>query len=153
MKKLVVELLGTRLFKMVLKEWSLQVKAKQDPTMFANMYLEWMRDPIDHEARKAVTVFANFMRSREWSTVLRVIRPHLNKDVLEIFKSEEAGDFYDVFKAMVIEQIRAYWAEFIASRMKAKGEAEQGPRDWSPRASFCVCKKSPSKCRCKKPRP
>ncbi len=28
---------------------------------------------------------------------------------------------------------------------------EPGPRDWSPRASFCVCENGLPKCRCKKP--
>jgi hypothetical protein len=123
MEQIIQDMLDKPFFRQVIKEWSLHVKTNQDPTTFANMYMEWMRDPLDHEGRKATTMFANFMKPREWSDMMKIMGPKLDKDVSNIFKSEAATDFYDGFKAMVVEQIRDYWEQFLAAR-KAQRAAQ-----------------------------
>lgn len=123
MEQIIQDMLDKPFFRQVIKEWSLHVKTNQDPTTFANMYMEWMRDPLDHEGRKATTMFANFMKPRDWPDMMKIIGPKLDKDVANIFKSEAAQDFYDGFKAMVVEQIRDYWEQFLAAR-KAQRAAQ-----------------------------
>lgn len=123
MEQIIQDMLDKPFFRQVIKEWSLHVKTNQDPTTFANMYMEWMRDPLDHEGRKATTMFANFMKPREWSDMMKIMGPKLDKDVSAIFKSEAAADFYDGFKAMVVEQIKDYWEQFLAAR-KAQRAAQ-----------------------------
>lgn len=123
MEQIIQDMLDKPFFKQVIKEWAFHVKTNQDPTTFANMYMEWMRDPLDHEGRKATTMFANFMKPREWSDMMKIIGPKLDKDVAATFKSEVAVDFYDGFKAMVVEQIRDYWEQFLAAR-KAQRAAQ-----------------------------
>lgn len=146
MRRIIQQVVRKPFFKQVLKEWSLCVKTKQDPTVFANLYMEMMRDPLHDDGRKMLTMFISFVRTREWPQVMRIIRPKLQKDVAKIFRTRPARDFYDGFKAMVIEQIRDYWAQFLAAR-KAKAE-EIGPRDWSPRTGKCLCKKVKSDLTC-----
>jgi len=123
MEQVIQDMLDKPFFKQVIKEWSLHVKTNQDPTTFANMYMEWMRDPLDHEGRKATTMFANFMKPRDWPDMMKIIGVKLDKDVANIFKSEAAADFYEGFKAMVVEQIRDYWEQFLAAR-KAQRAAQ-----------------------------
>ena len=123
MEQIIQDMLDKPFFRQVIKEWSLHVKTNQDPTTFANMYMEWMRDPLDHEGRKATTMFANFMKPREWTDMMKIMGPKLDKDVSAIFKSEAAADFYDGFKAMVVEQIKDYWEQFLAAR-KAQRAAQ-----------------------------
>lgn len=120
MEQIVQAMVEQPAFKQVIKEWSRQVAREEDPTTFANMYLEWMRDPVDSESRKGCSMFANFMKTRSWDEMLAVIGPRLDKDVLKIFKTPFAVDFYEGFKAMVIEQVRAYWEDFMASRKAAQ---------------------------------
>jgi hypothetical protein len=130
MEQIVQAMVEQPAFKQVIKEWSRQVSMEEDPTTFANMYLEWMRDPVDSESRKGCSMFANFMKTRTWDEMLAVIGPRLDKDVLKIFKTPFAADFYEGFKAMVIEQVRAYWEDFMASRkaqQAAKTAAEPAP--------------------------
>jgi len=123
MEQIIQDMLDKPFFKQVLKEWCFHIKREQDPTTFANMFMEWMRDPLDHEGRKATTMFANFMKPREWSDMLKVMSPKLDKDTVKVFQSEAATDFYDGFKAMVVEQIRDYWEQFLAAR-KAQRAAQ-----------------------------
>jgi hypothetical protein len=109
--------------KKVLKEWALHVKKEEDPTTFANMYLEWMRDPMDHEGRKACSVFANIMKVRDWPDMMKIIRPKLDPEVAKIFESKYAEEFYNGFRAMVVEQIRDYWEQFLAQRKAQRAAA------------------------------
>ena len=123
MEEVIQEQLQRPFFKQVLKEWSLHVKTHQDPTTFANMYLEWMRDPLDHEGRKACSMFANFMKPREWPDMMKILKPKLEKDVVAVFETQEAEEFYDGFRAMVVEQIRDYWEQFLAQRKAQRAAA------------------------------
>lgn len=137
-------------FKMLLREWAMHVKTNQDPEIFSNMYMEWMRDPLDHEGRQVATLFLNFIKPRGWQETMRVIGPELGAYEAAAFRSEAAKDFYDGWRAMVAQQVQDYWEQFLAARKKATKE-QIGPRDWSPRSGICVCGRVPWKCACKKP--
>lgn len=111
----------------ILREWALHVRTGCDATTFANMYLEWMRDPVNEDSRKTCAAFASFMKPRDWGTVLKIIGPHLEPEIHEIFKTREAADFYEAFRAMVVEQIRDYWEQFLASRKTQQQQAARAP--------------------------
>lgn len=100
----------------IVSEWARQVKAGTSPAMFANMFIEFMRDPEDHKLRKSCSAFANFMSSRDWASMYPVLKPSLLKEEVEIFEKPEAADFYETFRACIVESVNAYWAEFMASR-------------------------------------
>jgi hypothetical protein len=128
MDKIIQGMLSEPFFKEVIQEWSLHVDSGSDPTSFANLYLEWMRDPEDDKGRKACAAFATYMRPRNWEKMFRALKPHLDPETVRIFEKEpDAADFYEGFRAMVVEQIRVYWEEFLAAR-KAQA-AGRGPAD------------------------
>lgn len=116
MKEMVRDLVGKSPFKDVIEEWALHVKTKQDGTTFLNMYREWMCDPNDHEGRKATTMFANFIAPREWEDFYDVIKDKLDKKVQDIFNTPHAKTFYETFRSLLVEQIRAFWEEFGQQR-------------------------------------
>lgn len=126
MEKLIQDMMDEPFFKEVMKEWALHVEEKADPTTFANMYLEWMRDPNRHEARQACSMFANVMKVRNWKRMLAILEPKLPADIVTQFKTPFATDFYDGFKAMVLEQIRAYWQGFLEDQQKRDLEKKAG---------------------------
>jgi hypothetical protein len=107
-------------FKQVLKEWSRQVKSGEDPTAFSGMFLDWLQDPSDMQARKGCSMFVNFIKTRTWDEVFAVIGPKLDRDVLAAFKSEHAADFYEGFKAIVVEHVKMYFEDFLNSRKQAQ---------------------------------
>jgi hypothetical protein len=122
------EALQKPMFRAVIREWSAHVDAQNDPTMFANIFLEFMRDPIRHEVRQGCAVFAGFMSIRPWPKMLEFLRPHLDPDVLAIFERPEAADFYEAFRAMVAYQVREYWQQCLAA---ARADEEQKRRSLS----------------------
>lgn len=122
MDSIIQQNLKNPVFREVISEWALHVESESDATTFANLYLEMMRDPQNDEGRKACAAFATYMKPRNWKKMFAALSPHLDKDVVEIFKRPHAEDFYEAFRAMVIEQIRDYWEQFIAAR-KAQQEA------------------------------
>jgi hypothetical protein len=126
MDKIIQGMLKEPFFAEVIQEWALHVDSGSDPTSFANLYLEWMRDPEDDKGRKACAAFATYMRPRNWEKMFRALKPHLDPETVRIFEKEpDAADFYEGFRAMVVEQIRVYWEEFLAAR-KAQ-TAGRGP--------------------------
>lgn len=106
--------------KQMIKEWCLHIKRGMPPFMFANTYMEWMRDPMDHEGRKATSLFATFMSTRDWNDMMAVISPKLDAETLTVFRSEAAFEYYEGFRGLICEQVKAYWEEFAASRQALK---------------------------------
>lgn len=107
----------------IIKEWALHVNRGNHPGTFANTFMEWMRDPNDAEGRKATGLFVHFMSAREWKEVLAIIGPKLDAATLAIFRSKAAEDYYEGFKAMVCEQVRDYWEQFLANRKSQRAAA------------------------------
>lgn len=118
----------------IIKEWANQVKRENNPATFANTYMEWMRDPIDHEGRKATTMFANFMAGHDWAEILAIMAPKLDKETVATFRSAFAEDYYNGFRGMVTEQIRQYWEDFLTER-QTKRAAASAAGDQVPAAS------------------
>jgi hypothetical protein len=116
MDLVIQDMLKKPLLKSVLQEWALHVETENDATTFANFYMEMMRDQKNDESRQACAGFATYMKPRNWDLMFRSIAPHLDPDVLRAFKTPYAKDFYEQFRAMVIEQIKEYWEQFLAAR-------------------------------------
>lgn len=127
MDEIIQQMLGKPFFKQVLNEWALHVESGEDATTFANLYLEWMRDPRDDEGRKACAAFATYMRPRKWERMFKVLEPHLEEDVKAVFQTEGAESFYEVFRTCVIEQIKDYWEQFLEARNKKRTGAGRTP--------------------------
>jgi DNA-binding XRE family transcriptional regulator len=126
MEKLIQDMMDEPFFKEVMKEWALHVEEEASPDTFANMYLEWMRDPEHHQTRQACSMFANVMKVRNWKRLLAILEPKLSPEILTQFRKPYATDFYDGFKAMVLEQIRAYWQGFLEDQQKRDEEKRSG---------------------------
>jgi hypothetical protein len=120
MEEIVQTMVEQPFFKKVLKEWALHVRTKQDATTFVNMYLEWMRDPQDHEGRKATTMFANFIAPRPWAELYKIIKPKLDPEIVKVFDTADAEEYYETFRSLVTEQIAAYWEQFAQEREAVK---------------------------------
>lgn len=120
MEQIVREFLGKPELHGVIREWVRQVRLGTTPAMFANMYVEFMRDPEDHKLRKSTNSFANFMASRGWPEMLEVLKPSLEKDELAVFETPAAADFYETFRACIVETVNAYWTQFMADREASK---------------------------------
>jgi hypothetical protein len=91
-----------------------------DATSFANLYLEMMRAPRNDEGRQGCAAFATFMKPRNWKKMYAVLKEAIDSEVKESFEKQEAAEFYEQFRAMVIEQIRDYWAQFLAQKNAEK---------------------------------
>lgn len=124
MEKLIQDNMGDPFFKEILKEWSAHVEAEADPTTFASMFLEWMMDPVRHDVRQACSMFANVMKIRDWKKMMKILGPKLDPEVKVQFEKPFAADFYDGFKAMVLEHVRAYWQNFLSQQ---NGQGQQQP--------------------------
>jgi hypothetical protein len=118
------EALQKPMFRGVIREWAAHVEAGNDPTMFANIFLEFMRDPVRHDVRQGCSVFAGFMSIRPWPKMFEFLKPHLDPDVIAIFERPEAADFYEAFRAMVAYQVREYWQQCLIAA-KASEEARR----------------------------
>jgi hypothetical protein len=131
MEQLVQDMMRQPFFREVLKEWVGQVENEDDSTAFTNMFMEWMRDegPNGHESRKACTMFANFMKRRDWAAMLAVMDPILDADQRRIFATPHAEEFYESFRAMVLYAVKEYWYGFarqMHEAEQAKAQARTG---------------------------
>lgn len=112
----VEELLGSEIFKVVLKEWALHIEANQGATIFANVYLGWMGDSGSPELKNLTAIFANFIKPRSWFQVLGAIYPHLDLEMARVFVRPAAEEFFNSFRAMIVEAIRDYWENWLEGR-------------------------------------
>lgn len=113
-------------FRQVLKEWVRQVEHNVDATTFATMYMEWAKDPEDHQGRKMTTAFANYMRTRRWPEMLQTLRPHLDQRQNAVLAKPEAETFYETFAYLVVESIQDYWEQFAAARRAVAEQRRAG---------------------------
>lgn len=133
-------MLGSPHFMSLVSEWRLHVENGQDPAVFANLFLECMRDPQDQDMRQACSIFAAYMKPRSWATVRTELSPLVDAETRAAFASADAGAFYEGFRSMVVEAIRDYWKQFMNVRKGAPHGP--GPKDWSPRAKECLRRRS-----------
>lgn len=134
MEEIVQQMVEQPFFQSVLKEWALHVRTGQNATTFVNMYMNWMNDPQDHEGRKATTMFANFIAPRPWAELYAVIKPKLKPEIIKIFDTKDADEYYETFRGLVTESIAAYWENVAAEReaVKAARRAAQKPAEAQP---------------------
>lgn len=134
MEDIVQSMVGQPFFQKVLKEWALHVRSGQDATTFVNMYMNWMNDPVDHEGRKATSMFANFIAPRSWAELYAVIKPKLSPEIIKTFDTEDAEKYYETFRALVTESIAAYWEGVAQEReaVKAARRAAAKPAEAQP---------------------
>jgi len=116
MKEMIREMVGQKFFKGVIEEWATHVENEMDGTTFLNMYREWMCDPNDADSRKATTMFANFIAPRKWEVFYEIIKDKLDKNTVAIFETPHAEKFYETFRGLITEQIRAFWEQFAQER-------------------------------------
>lgn len=134
MEEIVQAMVEQPFFQKVLKEWALHVRTGQDATTFVNMYMNWMNDPVDHEGRKATSMFANFIAPRPWAELYQVIKPKLKPEVIKVFDTKEAEEYYETFRGLVTESIAAYWEGVAQEReaVKAARRAASKPAEPTP---------------------
>lgn len=107
----------------IIGEWARCIQKRKDPSIFANLYLELMRDPHDDELRKNTSAFLVFADTRDWYEILDELSPMLDKKMLKIFNSSAAETFYTSWKLMVKSQVADYWNQFLK---EAKGKRKTG---------------------------
>lgn len=105
------------------QEWGRQIEQsikanKIDATIFANFFLELMRDPHNDACRRACAGLSNIMRTSSWAEIAKMMASHLDSATANTFQKPAATEFYEQLKAMVLAQIRDYWEQFMASHMK-----------------------------------
>jgi hypothetical protein len=130
------ESLRTPLFQDVLKEWAAHldraVETGSDASAFANIYMEFLRDPNNHLMRQTCTRFATFMRARSWEGVYAVMEDAIDPELRPIFAMPEASEFYERFRDIVVGEIRDYWQQFLAAKGAQKEKPGPGVLDWMP---------------------
>lgn len=100
----------------VLTEWIRVMKAGAPPTVLANLFLEYMRDPDKHQLRQACAAFCSFIDYRSWPSVLEILKPTLTQEEQEGFKDDKAEAFYLGFRLLTLSQINNYWKEFMETQ-------------------------------------
>ena len=91
------------------------MEAGAEPSLLANVMLEWMRSQDLHDVRRSAVNASAFMAVRSWSEVLSALRTHEAirdplKD-LEGLDSPEAEMYYNEWKAVVLAAVNEYWDE------------------------------------------
>ena len=114
----------------ILKEWALTLTQGNDPTMFTNTFMEFMKDetPAGAGGRKACAAFAQLMGNRDWSAMKPIIWPALSEDLKPAFDLPGADAFYNAFRVMVCSSIQDYWTAYLQEkqRLEAERRAAQG---------------------------
>lgn len=128
MDSIIKENLKRPFFQEVMKEWAVHVESGTDSTAFANLYLEMMRDPVDNESRRACSVFATYMKPRNWQKMFAALRPGLDAETIKIFELPQAAEFYESFRAMVVLQIADYWDNFMATKVPGQQQPPAPPQ-------------------------
>lgn len=123
MEQIIQESLDRPFAKQLIKQWAVNIKRNGNPAMFANAYMEWMRDPMDHEGRKATSLFAEFMSNHTWEELLEIMIPKLDKETTALFRDPYAAQYYNGFSGMVCEQVREYWENFLSDRAAKRASA------------------------------
>lgn len=126
MEQVIATMTERPFFKEVLKEWAAHVEAGNDSSTFANMYMEWMRDegtPEAAEARKACTMFANFMAIRDWKAMFPHLKPGIPAEKHAVMQGEAAEEFYEGFRTMVVESVRDYWKAYFEQKRQEREAA------------------------------
>lgn len=99
----------------LLKEWVMHVGAQSPPQMLVNMFVQYMRSENEKQAQ-ACTTFATYITPRNWEQMYEVLEPVVTADQLKVLQTEYADEFYECFRALVVEAVREYWEMFAVAR-------------------------------------
>ena len=110
----------------ILKEWSLTLTQGNDPAMFVNTFMEFMKDetPNGASGRKACAAFAQLMDNRGWPEMKQIIVPALPEDIRAPFDLPGAPAFYNAFRVMACESVRDYWQMYLAEKQRIQRERQ-----------------------------
>lgn len=116
---------GREMFENVVSEWALHVKIGNDPSVFASLYLEMLRDETNGEVRKFSNLLFTIMSARPWAQMFAFLRPWLAPEAVEIFQMPQAEKFYEAFRAMVYYTINDFWRQTMAAATNQQEAAVQ----------------------------
>lgn len=112
---------GREMFQNVISEWALHVSVGNDPSVFATLYLEMLRDEKNGEVRKFSALFFAIMSARPWAKMFAFLRPYLDQESVQIFQKPEAEKFYEAFRAMVYYTMSDYWRQIMVATQQQQG--------------------------------
>lgn len=128
MKALLDRIMAAPLFQDILAEWGQHIEAGNDPTAFANMFIEWMRDPRQTaeavETRQACSTFHAAMSSRPWAKMRLLLAPHLSAELAPVFGTPQAEAFYEGFRFIVCGVIRNFYLEYVGHQQAQQQQAQ-----------------------------
>jgi hypothetical protein len=116
---------GRETFQAIVGEWALHVEVGNDPSVFATLYLEMLRDEKNSATRLFSASFFAIMSARPWAKMLEFLRPLIDAQTLAIFQKPEAETFYEGLRGMVHHEMRGYWNNLmVAAKSKEEPPAE-----------------------------
>lgn len=113
---------GREIFQAIIGEWALHVEVGNDPSVFATLYLEMLRDEKNSATRLFSASFFAIMSARPWQKMLEFLRPLIDAQTLAIFQNPKAETFYEGLRGMVHHEMRGYWNNLMVA---AKSQEEQ----------------------------
>jgi hypothetical protein len=114
-EQLMRESMRSPVAQLIFSEWARALRANGDPSMFANTFMEWMKDesPSGAEARKGCSMFAQIMDIRDWSEMKALIVQALPADFRSAFDLPNAEGFYNAFKLLVCELVKDFFRAYL----------------------------------------
>jgi hypothetical protein len=114
-------------FQTFVVEWITFLKNNRSGVVLGQMFVEWLReddeDAIPNPSRRAFSLFAAWMQARSWAAARKGLSPYLTPEAQEAFARPDARAFFEEFRLTVCENIRDYWANYLAER-KATQEGQ-----------------------------
>lgn len=120
MQTILSKLLSRLEAKEIIREWARCITKNQDPAVFANLYLEIMRDSKNDSLRKDAGMFLMFASSRNWGEIMDELKSKVDKKTLKALAAPSAELFYDVWKGMVLSQVTDYFRGALKDAKKGK---------------------------------
>ncbi len=130
--QIIRESMKSPVVQLIFSEWASALQAEGDPSMFANTFMEWMKDesPGGTEARKACATFAQIMDIRDWAAMKALVVPALPENLKAAFDLPNAPGFYNTFKLLVCELVRDFFRAYLEQKqadIRARQAAQQPP--------------------------
>lgn len=103
----------------IVREMARHIKKGNGPAIFANLFLEVMRDPKNDALRRDACAFLMFAASRGWEEILKELKPAVDGKTMRVLRSPSAALFYQSWVLMVRLSVEEY---FKGELQKAKAE-------------------------------
>lgn len=138
---------GREMFLNIVSEWALHVSVGNNPSVFATVYLELLRDEKHSEVRQFSSLFFAVMSARAWPRMFTFLKPYLDQEMLGIFQKPEAEKFYEAFRAMIYNTVTNFWGDSMVSAQQGAPQAQapqaQVPVAQVPQPEMAVPQESP----------